>query len=67
MGDHQSLFKNTETYENDAIVWYNTSQPRLEISSAVFLGLFAKLRKTTTGFVMSVRPHGTNQLPLEGF
>jgi len=35
------------------------------------LGSFAKLRKATTSFVMSVRPpllpHGTSRLPLDGF
>jgi hypothetical protein len=38
--------------------------------SAEFLAAFAKLRKTTISFVMSVRlsicPHGT-WLPLDGF
>jgi len=29
-------------------------------------GAFAKLRKVTISFVMSVRPHGTTQLPLDG-
>jgi hypothetical protein len=34
----------------------------------VFLDVFAKLRKTTTSFVMSVRPsHGTSRFPREGF
>jgi hypothetical protein len=36
-----------------------------------FFGKFAKLRKTTISFVMSVRlyvrPHGTTRLPLDGF
>jgi len=32
-----------------------------------FLGAFAKLRKATINFVMSVRPHGTTRLPLDGF
>jgi hypothetical protein len=35
------------------------------------LGVFTELRKATVSFVMSerssVRPHGTNQLPLQGF
>jgi len=35
------------------------------------LGAFAKLRKATISFVMSVRlsvrPHGTTRFPLEGF
>jgi hypothetical protein len=33
----------------------------------LFLGGFAKLRKVTTSFVMSVCPHGTTRLPLDGF
>ena len=32
-----------------------------------FLGDFAKLRKVTLSFVMSVRPHGTTRLSLDGF
>jgi len=33
-----------------------------------FLGAFAKLRKMTISFVMSVvRPHGTTWLPMDGF
>jgi hypothetical protein len=44
-----------------------------QISTAQFLGAFAKLRKWTIGFVMcvcvcpSVFPHGTTRLPLDGF
>jgi hypothetical protein len=37
----------------------------------MILGAVAKLRKATTGYVMSVRPsdrpHGTTRLPLKGF
>jgi hypothetical protein len=33
----------------------------------VVLGAFAKLRKANISFVISVRPHGTARLPLEGF
>jgi len=32
-----------------------------------FLGAFAELRKATVSFVMSVCPHGTTRLPLDGF
>jgi hypothetical protein len=51
----------------------------LELNILVFLGAFAKLRKAITSFVMSVylslslslsvslRPHGTTRLPLDGF
>jgi hypothetical protein len=39
-------------------MWYNASQLRFEVSPVVFLGPFAKLRKATTGFVMSVCPSG---------
>jgi hypothetical protein len=31
-----------------------------------FLGAFAQLRKATISLVMSVCPHGTTRLPLEG-
>jgi hypothetical protein len=31
----------------------------------LFLDSFAKLRKTTISFIMSVRPHGTTRLPLD--
>jgi len=31
------------------------------------LHAFSKLRKATVSFVMSVRPHGTNLFPLDGF
>ena len=31
-----------------------------------FLGVFAKLQKATISFVMSVRPHATTWLPLDG-
>jgi hypothetical protein len=34
---------------------------------AVFLGSFAKLRNAIISFFMSVRPHGTTRLPLDGF
>jgi len=33
----------------------------------VLLGAFAKLRKATNSFVMSIRPHGTIQLPPNRF
>jgi hypothetical protein len=36
-------------------------------SVLVFLGAFAKLRKATISFVVSVRSHGTTCLPLDGF
>jgi len=32
-----------------------------------FSGPFAKLRKASISFVMSVRPHGKTRVPLEGF
>ena len=31
-----------------------------------FLGAIAKLRKATISFFMSVCPHGTTRLPLDG-
>ena len=42
----------------------------LTLQMSVFLGVFAKVRKGTFNFVMSVRPsaspHGINRLPLDG-
>jgi hypothetical protein len=35
--------------------------------AAEYLDLFAKVRKTTIGFVTSVLPNGTTWLPLDGF
>jgi len=37
------------------------------LCSVIVRGAFAKLRKATISFVMSVRPHGTTRLPLDGF
>jgi len=36
------------------------------VDLSAILGMFAKLRKATISFVMSVHPHGT-RLPLDGF
>jgi hypothetical protein len=43
-------------------VWKHTVTWTFQI-----LGTFAKLRKATVSFFMSVRPHGTTGLPLDGF
>ena len=45
----------------------NYSSTVLPIAPFPVLGAFAKLRKATISFVMSVRPHGTTRLPLDGF
>jgi hypothetical protein len=37
------------------------------LEDAFFGGAFAKLRNANKSFVMSVRPHATTWLPLEGF
>jgi hypothetical protein len=39
-------------------IWHGSHQ---------FSGVFAKLRKVTVRFIMSVHPHGTTQLQLDGF
>ena len=43
----------------------------VKVHNAAFVGAFARLRKATVSFVMSVRPsgcpHGTIRLPLDGF
>jgi hypothetical protein len=49
-----------------------SQQQHLTTASIRILGAFAKLRKQTTGFVMSVRrpparPHQTARLPPDGF
>jgi len=46
-------------------LWYNN--PAVLVKQHVFLGAFAKLWKATISFVMSVSPHGTTRLPLDGF
>ena len=38
-----------------------------ELNEKVILGLFLEFRKATFNFVMSVRPHGTTRVSLEGF
>jgi hypothetical protein len=40
---------------------------KLCLRVSLFLGAFAKLRKATISFVLSIRTHGTTRLPLEGF
>jgi hypothetical protein len=42
-------------------------QKENSVSMATFLGAFAPLRKTTISFFMSVRPHGTTRLQLDGY
>ena len=37
------------------------------LTVTIFLGAFAELQKLTISFVMSVHPHGTTRLPLDGF
>jgi hypothetical protein len=50
---------------------YDLTSLAWELNVHPFLGAFAKLRKATSSFVMSVRlsarPHGTTQAPMEGF
>ena len=57
-------------------LWHEQGNPYVYIHVQIshllpFLGTFAKLRKATVSFVMSVRPsvrpHGTTLLPLDGF
>ena len=43
-------------------LYRSTDRPTIALS-----GAFAKPRKATISFVMSVRPHETNGLPLDGF
>ena len=48
------------------VLQYDVFKPYLEYRSE-FSGAFAKFRKATIGFVMSVRPPGATLLPLDGF
>jgi hypothetical protein len=62
------LADSASTYPSDRIQTY---LPNKWFYVAHLLDAFAKLRKTTTSFVMSIRPsvrqHGTTRLPLDGF
>jgi len=40
---------------------------RAYLKTRQFLGAFAKLRKATISFVMSVRPHRTTRFQLDGY
>jgi len=55
--------------ETDAgsVVQDGEPAPPWDFDQIYFLGAFAKLRKATISFVMSVRPHGITRLPLDGF
>ena len=58
---HLSNLKSTSilsTNYDQGSTWYH---------SLSFLGVFAQLRKTNISLVMTVRPHQTTPLPLEGF
>jgi hypothetical protein len=45
----------------------NLSLKQLETTTTSINGAFAKLREAIINFVMSVCPHGTTRLPLDGF
>ena len=59
------LFQFLNQFSDFNETWYERWAVRGQ--SNVFLGAFAKLRKATVSFVMSVRPHGTTRLPMGGF
>jgi len=44
-----------------------TKDPGVLVLFDSLLLAFAKLRKSTVSFIMSVRPRGTNLFPLDGF
>ena len=56
--------QDSQPVSNDDVNRMMTSSFSFE-STFFFLGAFAKLRKATLSFVMSVRLHGTTRLPLE--
>ena len=45
----------------------STSEATSERKVLQFAGAFANMRKATVSFAMSVSPHGTARLPLDGF
>ena len=47
--------------------WMNHQRVFQNFNVRQFLGAFGELRKATIGFVMSMLPHGTTGLPLDGF
>jgi hypothetical protein len=46
---------------------YECDKTPAAVKEVVFLSAIAKSRKAAVSFVMSVRPHGTTRLPLDGF
>jgi hypothetical protein len=63
------MARDTEGLQVLAYVWFGL---RLSYrcwypEGLMILGTLEKLRKATMRFVMSVRPHGTTRLPMDGF
>jgi hypothetical protein len=52
---------------NDLLITVNDCDNEYCDLGFILLGAFAELQKVTVSFVMSVCPHGTNWLPLDGF
>jgi len=59
-------FKKSQNYLMNFLRFGTAIQNLLTVENK-FLGAFAKLRIVTISFVMSVRPHGTTLLPMNGF
>jgi hypothetical protein len=73
---HTHTHTHTHTYiyicpvNNNGKQNYHLHSPSFRLASTIYghsLGAFAKLRKATISSVMSVCPHGTTRLPLNGY
>ena len=51
----------------DSVVQDGEPAPPWDFDQTYFLSAFTKLRRATISFIMSVRPHGTTRLPLDGY
>ena len=60
-------FRTEEKKEENVVKVPFISPSEMCLSLPPFLSAVAKLRNATISFVMSVRPHGTNRLPLDEF
>ena len=61
--------KNINVKACNDILWINVTDNNVLYTTpkSLFLGAFAKLRIATISFDVSLHPHGTTRLPLDGF
>ena len=60
-------FRRIDRYKRPKCTEVSNHDHNIFFVSENFRRVFSKLRKATTSFVMSLRPHGTTLLPLSGF